>query len=111
MKKNKSMPERVRSPQQDRSKTKVKKILTAARKCFVKFGYAKTTMSKIAKEAGVSIGTTYSYFADKNDVLRKIFEDHVESIFLPTENLIDSLNKRSTLRKTLEKLIETALHC
>jgi len=109
MKKNKSMPERVRSPQQDRSKTKVKKILTAARKCFIKFGYAKTTMSKIAKEAKVSTGTPYSYFADKNDVLRTIFEDHVESIFLPTKNLIDSLNKRSTLRKTLEKLIETAL--
>ncbi len=109
MKNNKNIPERVRSPQQDRSKTKVKKILTAARKCFVKFGYAKTSMSKIAKEAKVSTGTPYSYFADKNDVLRTIFEDHVESIFLPTENLIDSLNKSSTLRKTLGKLIETAL--
>ena len=109
MKNKKSIPERVRSPQQDRSKTKVKMVLAAARKCFVKFGYAKTTMSKIAKEAGVSTGTTYSYFADKNDVLKKIFEEHVESIFQPTEKLIDSLNKKSTLRKTLEKLVETAL--
>ena len=109
MKKNKKVPERVRSPQHDRSKTKLKKILTAARKCFVKFGYAKTTMSKIAKEAGVSIGTTYSYFADKNDVLRKIFEEHVENILQPAESLMDSLNKNSTVRSTLKKLIMTAL--
>ena len=109
MKKNNKIPERVRTPKQDRSKTKVKKILTAAKKCFIKFGYSQTSMSKIAKEAKVSTGTPYSYFADKNDVLRKIFEEHVESIFQPIEILIDSLNKSSTLKKTLEKLIETAL--
>ncbi len=107
--KKKQKTERVRKPKQVRSKTKVKKVLEAGRKCFVKLGYAKTTMVKIAKEAGVSTGTTYSYFKDKNDVLKKILKEHVENILQPAEAVMDSLNEKSSLRSTLKKLIMTAL--
>jgi len=101
---------KIRVPQQTRSKDKVDRIISSARTLFSKNGYAKTTMSKIAEGANVSTGTAYSYFTDKNDILRKIFEEHIESIFQPTEKLIDSLNKKSTLHNTLEKLIANALH-
>ena len=107
---NKKNLKRIRIPQQARSKDKVDRIISSARTLFSKNGYAKTTMSKIAEGANVSTGTAYSYFTDKNDILRNIFEEHVESIFQPTEKLIDSLNKKSTLRNTLEKLIANALH-
>ncbi len=105
----KQFPERVRLPKQKRSKTKVKVILFAAKKCFAKFGYAKTTMTRIAEEAKVSTGTTYSYFADKDDVLKKILEEHVENILYPAEEIMNSLTKKSTLRATLKNLIRTAL--
>ena len=106
---NKKEIKKIRVPKQIRSKEKVDRIISSARVLFSKNGYAKTTMSKIADGADVSTGTAYSYFADKNDILKKIFEEHVESIFRPTEKLIDSLNNKSTLRKTLEKLIDNAL--
>ncbi len=106
---NKKEIKKVRVPKQIRSKEKVDRIISSARVLFSKNGYAKTTMAKIADGADVSTGTAYSYFADKNDILKKIFEEHVESIFQPTEKLIDSLNNKSTLRKTLEKLIDNAL--
>ena len=105
----KSEIKKIRVPKQVRSKEKVDRIISSARVLFSKNGYAKTTMSKIADGADVSTGTAYSYFADKNDILKKIFEEHVESIFQPTEKLIGSLNNKSTLHKTLEKLIANAL--
>ena len=105
----KSETKKTRVPRQARAKEKVDRIISSARVLFSENGYAKTTMSKIADGADVSTGTAYSYFADKNDILKKIFEEHVESIFQPTEKLIDSLNNKSTLRKTLEKLIANAL--
>jgi AcrR family transcriptional regulator len=44
-------------------------ILRAAVKLFSDRGYYTTTISQIAREAGVSTGLIYQYFGDKDDVL------------------------------------------
>ena len=44
-------------------------IVTAARRLFVEDGYDATSMSRLAKEAGVAPNTIYWYFGDKDDVL------------------------------------------
>jgi len=44
-------------------------ILRAAVKLFSDKGYYTTTISQIAREAGVSTGLIYQYFGDKDDVL------------------------------------------
>jgi len=44
-------------------------ILRAAVKLFSDEGYYTTTISQIAKEAGVSTGLIYQYFGDKDDIL------------------------------------------
>ena len=44
-------------------------ILRAAVKLFSGEGYYTTTISQIAKEAGVSTGLIYQYFGDKDDIL------------------------------------------
>ena len=44
-------------------------ILRAAVKLFSNRGYYTTTISQIAREAGVSTGLIYQYFGDKDDVL------------------------------------------
>lgn len=44
-------------------------ILRAAVKLFSDNGYYTTTISQIAREAGVSTGLIYQYFGDKDDVL------------------------------------------
>ena len=44
-------------------------ILRAAVKLFSDEGYYTTTISQIAREAGVSTGLIYQYFGDKDDVL------------------------------------------
>jgi AcrR family transcriptional regulator len=44
-------------------------ILRAAVKLFSDEGYYTTTISQIAKEAGISTGLIYQYFGDKDDIL------------------------------------------
>ena len=44
-------------------------ILRAAVKLFSDKGYYTTTISQIAREAGVSTGLIYQYFGDKDDIL------------------------------------------
>ena len=48
-------------------------IVKAARACFVRFGTEKTSMSDVAKEAGVSRGTVYRYFRDRSELIQGVF--------------------------------------
>ncbi|WP_315914286.1 TetR family transcriptional regulator [Arthrobacter sp. lap29] len=40
-------------------------------------GYAKTTMRAIAEEAGVSLGSTYYYFASKDELVLELYRESV----------------------------------
>jgi AcrR family transcriptional regulator len=55
------------------------KILTAARWCFLNFGFAKTTFEDIAKRAGLSRTLLYRIFRDKEDIYRAVFVDWLVS--------------------------------
>lgn len=52
----------------DRVGLKKKRILDAAMECFIHYGYTKTSFQDIAKKAGVSRASLYSYFKDKEDL-------------------------------------------
>ena len=54
-------------------------IVRAARSCFVRFGTEKTSMADVAKEARLSRGTVYRYFADRADLIEGVFgyESHL----------------------------------
>jgi AcrR family transcriptional regulator len=47
-------------------------ILAAAERCFIGQGYDRATMREIAREAGVSTGAIYTYFATKAAILAAI---------------------------------------
>ena len=44
-------------------------ILTAAKIVFASEGYHNSSVSRIAKEAGIGDGTVYLYFENKEDIL------------------------------------------
>ena len=54
-------------------------IVTAARACFLRFGTEKTSMTDVAREAGLSRGTVYRYFQDRADLIESVFahESHL----------------------------------
>jgi len=49
-------------------------IFEVALRLFGSKGYAETTLRDIAKEAGVSLGLTYRYYASKEDLLLVLYE-------------------------------------
>jgi AcrR family transcriptional regulator len=51
------------------------RILTAARWCFLNFGFAKTAFEDIAKRAGLSRTLLYRTFKDKEEIYRAVFVD------------------------------------
>ena len=66
-----------RKPAQARSRQTVEVILVAAARVFAAAGYAGTTTNHIAEEAGVSVGSLYEYFPNKDALLAALMEAHV----------------------------------
>lgn len=69
------------APLTDRGRRTREKLLTAARHEFEERGYAGTRMADIARAAGVSHGTTYTWFADKEAVLRAIVDEMLAEVY------------------------------
>jgi len=52
-----------------------KRILDSARKCFEAVGYRRANIAEIAREAGVSAGTIYRHFENKEDLLLRVLAE------------------------------------
>jgi AcrR family transcriptional regulator len=72
-------PRRRREPVQARSKQTVDRILAAAAHVFSERGYAATT-NHVAEAAGLSIGSLYQYFPDKDALLVALHSRHLEEV-------------------------------
>jgi AcrR family transcriptional regulator len=59
----------------DEDSSKRRQILDGARKVFMDLGFDGASMGEIARAAGVSKGTLYVYFADKNQLFETIVEE------------------------------------
>jgi TetR/AcrR family transcriptional regulator, cholesterol catabolism regulator len=53
------------------------KVVTAARDLFNEIGYDETTIRSIADRAGVSVGSVFTTFSSKADVLSQVMADRV----------------------------------
>jgi AcrR family transcriptional regulator len=49
------------------------RLVDAARRCFERFGFEKTSLSDVAAEAGVTRRTVYRYFDNTDELLRAAF--------------------------------------
>ena len=61
----------------DEETSKRRQILDGARKVFLDLGFDGASMGEIARSAGVSKGTLYVYFADKNRLFEAIVEEEM----------------------------------
>jgi AcrR family transcriptional regulator len=86
-------------------------LLEAALGAFARHGFHATRLEDVAEAAGVSKGTIYIYFENKEDLLRKALEHRIEAGLGATEN--DLANFRGSaegkLRLFLERLWAKAL--
>lgn len=49
-------------------------VIDAARRLFLRHGYAATTMNAVAEDAGVSVMTVYKAFANKPGLVKAVFD-------------------------------------
>jgi AcrR family transcriptional regulator len=69
-------------------------VLDAARRCFVRDGFHATSMADVCREAGVSAGVAYLYFAGKDDIITAIAEQNLDGIVQSAHRLADEHGHR-----------------
>ena len=64
-----------------------RRVLEAARDLFNEIGYEETTIRAVAERAGVSVGSVFTTFASKADVLSQVMDDRVEALYSELEHV------------------------
>lgn len=62
-------------------------MLESARDLFNEIGYEETTIRAVAERAGVSVGSVFTTFASKADVLSQVMDDRVEALYRELEHV------------------------
>ncbi|HPJ94949.1 MAG TPA: TetR/AcrR family transcriptional regulator [Deltaproteobacteria bacterium] len=96
---------RVRIPQQKRSIERKKKIEKAALTLFAKKGINGTSSNEIARSAGVSIGTFYSYFENKRTLFLEILKEHLDAFVTDVYSLKsdETISIQENVRQHIDK--------
>src|SRR5947208_9901421 len=86
--------------------SKRRQILDGARKVFMDLGFDGASMGEIARSAGVSKGTLYVYFADKNRLFEAIVEEEMLDQQKVAFNFDPERDVATTLRQSGRAYIE-----
>jgi len=99
-----------KEPVQQRSRSTIEAVLTAAAQVFEAHGYAAGTTNRIAERAGVSIGTLYQYFPNKESLAVALLERHLADGMQSMSDWVAScVAKPRELHETLHIFVEGML--
>lgn len=107
-----------KSPRQERSRAMVDVLLEAAIRVLLEDGYEAMTTAGIAERAGVSVGSLYQYFPNKEALVASIVERHAAAILVVMEGALDRAGSsgveaglRAFVRASLDaRRVAPALH-
>lgn len=71
-------------------------VVDAARRCFTRYGYRKTSMDDVAGAAGVAKGTVYLYCANKQDLYVRAVEADLRAWLEGLTSLLDDPDRPAT---------------
>ncbi len=91
-------------PQQQRAKIVVDSILQATQWCVAEYGLMQVTTPKIAEKSGVSVGSIYQYFENKDQIILELLRRKSENLGLALKQLSMSHNQIE-----LKMLVDTSL--
>jgi AcrR family transcriptional regulator len=97
-----------KSPVQARSAATVNAILEATIQVLLQMGKERLTTTKVARRAGVSVGTLYQYFPNKTAMLRAALKRHMDEITEAIE-LVCHEQKGNALEQMASALMTTFL--
>ncbi|WP_330257919.1 TetR/AcrR family transcriptional regulator [Streptomyces murinus] len=102
-----------KAPRQERSRQMVERIVTAGRSVLARDGYARFVTTRVAEEAGISPGSLYQYFRDKDELLTVLMERYwAETGDRVAASLADRLNDPPDrlIRNAVEALLFALEH-
>lgn len=97
-----------RKPQQERARAKYDAILQAAIQVLVDEGYSDASTVKIARAAGVSVGTVYAYFADKDEIFSTYVDARIGEILQAIASNV-SISSYATVEEGIRDVIGAAV--
>lgn len=97
-----------RRPIQARSKATVDAILEATTRVLKTDGYEKASTNRIAKVAGVSVGSLYQYFPNKQALILALLERHAERQAMTVASLLGGMQD-APLDQLVRRVVEALL--
>lgn len=97
-----------RAPQQDRAIATVDAIVEATAQLLVEEGFHKTSTNRIAERAGVSVGSLYQYFKNKEAIVAALVERFADEQF---QFLAERLSEIATvdIEEGIRQLVDALL--
>ncbi|MFJ9711745.1 TetR family transcriptional regulator [Streptomyces sp. NPDC101234] len=84
-----------RTPQQARSKARLARVLTAAERVLVAEGVGALTTTRVAAEAGVSVGSLYQYLPDRDAIIDALAAGY----FAQLEGVMDEFARAAAVER------------
>ena len=77
---------------QSRKQATRERVLAAARDLFQEVGYDQTTIRMVAKRAGVSVGSVFTTFAGKAEILSQVMDDRLGGLYAELGRVVPHLH-------------------
>ncbi len=84
-------------PQQQRAKMIVESILEGTQKCISEYGVSQLTTPKISEKSGVSVGSIYQYFENKEQIVAELLLRKSEDLGQALKQLV-MLQQHATIQ-------------
>jgi AcrR family transcriptional regulator len=101
-----------KSPRQARSQATCEAILDATARILVERGYAATNTNLVAERAGVSVGSLYQYFPNKDALIAALHERHSRQMNEMVEHALkrsEGLGFEEALQSIIGSLVDAHL--
>ncbi|MES2724557.1 MAG: TetR/AcrR family transcriptional regulator [Pseudomonadota bacterium] len=79
------------SVRQSQKEATRKRVLDAARDLFETRGYEETTVREIARVAEVSVGSVFTTFSSKGDILSQVMADRLDALYAELDRVVPHL--------------------
>lgn len=94
-----------RNPKQARAQATVDAILAATFQLLESEGEGRLTTNRIAERAGVSIGTLYQYFKDRDDILAAMGERQAEALRQKVTEIVLAAPEQDAIRTIIQAIM------
>jgi AcrR family transcriptional regulator len=101
-----------KTPVQARSTVTVEAISEATIQVLLIHGAERLTTTRVAQRAGVSVGTLYQYFPNKQSLLFTVLENHLNDVMARVEAACESARHKplaEMIRETVEAFVDAKM--